>query len=115
AHCAAIPANGVPFCAPVGVADESDITSGNVMVVRGRPNPFRNAVSFSFKLPASGPVSVDIYSADGRLVQNVAHQDMAAGNHVLTWNLAKDVPNGIYFYRVSSSVGQATGKITRMN
>jgi hypothetical protein len=59
-------------------------------------------------------VSVDIYSADGRLVQNVARGEMNAGRHSLEWKLDRGTPAGMYFYRVTAGNQSSTGKIARM-
>jgi hypothetical protein len=113
AHCAAIPANRVPFCG--SVANVIPMSSGNLFVARSQPNPFRNQVNFSIRLSQSGPVSVEIYSADGRRVGTVAQGDMTAGEHQLAWKLEKDTPSGIYFYRVLAGNYQSTGKMTRLD
>ncbi len=114
AHCAAIPANGVLFCSATAAVGEQ-VSSGNVFLVRGQPNPFRNQVSLSFTLPQEGPVSVEIYSADGRLVQSLAQGRMSAGPHNVNWSLDHEVPSGMYFYRVITDHGQGSGKIARVN
>lgn len=113
AHCAAIPADGSTFvCTPVGVAP---IESGNVFVVSSAPNPFRNRVSFAFTLPKAGPVSVEIFSADGRHVQTVADGEMPAGPNRVTWEIGQGTPAGMYFYQVLAGGGRSTGKIARVN
>jgi hypothetical protein len=113
-HCAAPPAVPTVFC-PGAVGVSAPITTGNVFVARSAPNPFRNQVSFAFTLPQPGPVSVEIYSADGRHVKTVAKGEMAAGQHNLTWSLDRATPNGMYFYKVLAGDQQATGKITRVD
>ncbi len=113
AHFANPPIAPTVFCG--NFAAVSPITSGSVLVARSLPNPFRNAVNFSFSLPQDGDVSVQIFGADGRLVDTVAEGRMAAGNHNLTWKLEKETPSGVYFYRVMSNGASATGKITRVD
>ena len=115
AHCAAIPANGAVFCGPPNPVGVHPITSGNVFVAFGAPNPFRNEVAIHFTLPESGPVSVDIYSADGRHVRTLAQGDLTAGPNRLTWEVGQGTPAGMYFYRVVAAGNQATGKLTRVN
>ena len=111
AHCAAIPANRTPFCGSLAAAPP--LSTGNLFVARGAPNPFRNEVTVSFSLPAAGPVSVEIYSADGRRVGTLADGPMAAGPHRLTWKLEKEIPSGVYFYKGLAADASSTGKITR--
>ena len=114
AHCAAPPAVPAVFC-PGALGIETPISEGNVFVARSAPNPFQNRVTFSFSLPSAGPVSVDVYSADGRHIQTVANGEMAAGPHTVSWNLDRGTPSGIYFYKVIAGNYQSSGKITRVD
>ncbi len=113
AHCLAPPVGPAVFCP--GALGVLPITSGNVFVARSRPNPFRNRVSFSFTLPQAGPVSVELYSADGRHVKTLAKGPMEAGAHSVSWALDQDVPSGVYFYKVLAGNNESTGKITRVD
>ena len=90
-------------------------TTGNVFVAASAPNPFRDRVSFSFTLPQSGTVSVEIFAADGRHVRTLAQGEMEAGPHNLTWAVGRDTPAGMYFYRVVAGDNRSTGKLTRVN
>lgn len=112
AHCAAPPADPPLFCNTLAVRP---ITGGEVFVSNSAPNPFRGQVTFSFTLPESGPVEVAIFSPDGRLVQTVADGVMPAGNNILTWKVDRNVPSGVYFYRVFAGNRTSTGKITRVD
>jgi len=112
AHCAAIPADGTPYCSPATVPT---LVSGNFFVARSAPNPFRNQVNVSFVLPQGGPVSVEVFSAEGRRVATLAEGELSAGPHTLTWNLDRATPAGMYFYKVLAGGQQATGKFTRID
>lgn len=114
ATCANPPAVPAVYC-PGSAVGVGPITTGSLFVANSRPNPFRSNVNFSFTLPSAGDVSVDIFSADGRLVQTVARGQMAAGQHSLTWKIDRDLPSGMYFYRVSAGSQSASGKITRVD
>lgn len=115
AHCAAIPANGTVFCGPPNPVGVNPITSGSLFVAFGAPNPFRNEVTIHFTLPEGGPVSVDVYSADGRHVRTLAQGEMSAGPNQLSWEVGHGTPAGMYFYRVVAAGSQVTGKLTRVN
>ena len=113
AHCTAIPAGPGLFCsaATTGV----NVGHGSVLVANSAPNPFRNNVRFDFALPQAGKVTVEVYSANGRLVETLANGDMSAGQHSITWNSVNKVPSGVYFYKVFSNGRQGTGKIVRVD
>jgi hypothetical protein len=91
------------------------ISSGNVFVASSMPNPARKSVNIAFTLPTSGPVAVEVYSADGRHVTTLAKGEMAAGPQNVTWDLGKETPSGVYFYRVVAGNQTTTGKIVRVD
>ncbi len=113
AHCAAVPA--APTVACPGALGVETLGEGNVFVARGAPNPFRNSVTFSFALAKAGPVSVEIYSADGRRVDTLVNGERPAGPQSVTWNLNRETPSGMYFYKVVAGNERSTGKLTRLN
>lgn len=113
AHCVAAPVSPGVFCP--GALSVSPITTGNVFVANSMPNPARKSVNITFSLPQSGPVSVEVYSADGRHVQTLAKGEMAAGPQSITWNLGKETPSGMYFYRVVAGGQSSSGKIVRID
>jgi hypothetical protein len=108
AHCAAAVSGPGLFCsdATTGVR-----VGGGSVVITSAPNPFRSEVGFQFTLPSAGRVTVQVFAADGRLVETLANGDMAAGTHSLKWKAAGDVPSGVYFYKVFSNGFQSTGKV----
>lgn len=106
-HCACLPGSSLVLDVP--------IASGSAFVARGTPNPFVGRVSITFALPQAGPVSVEVYAADGSRVQTLADGDLAAGPHTITWAVDRALPSGMYFYKVLAGGRQATGKITRVH
>ena len=114
AHCTAPPADPVSGCAPLGVEPGLG-DAGQMFVARSTPNPFQNQVHFAIELARESEVSVEIYGADGRLVQTIRNGRMAPGQHTVTWNVAREVPSGLYFYRLSAGEQRATGKIARVH
>lgn len=114
AHCLAAPAAPTVFVCS-GSVGVSDGPVGQVFLARTAPNPFRGAVSFSVQLPKAGDVSVEIYGADGRLVDQVRPGFLSAGQHTVTWSVGKQVPSGMYFYKLVAGENHATGKIARID
>jgi len=81
--------------------------------VNGAPNPFRNRLNLHFALPQAGRVTVQVFAADGRLVETLANGEMAAGEHALEWKTSGQVPSGVYFYKVFANGLESSGKIVR--
>ncbi|MEP7220515.1 MAG: T9SS type A sorting domain-containing protein, partial [Bacteroidota bacterium] len=72
-----------------------------------RPNPVSGKTTISYRLAASGPVSVSIYNAAGERVALLAEGVRSAGEGSVTWN-ASAQPGGIYFCRIESGQWSAT-------
>jgi hypothetical protein len=113
AHCLAPPADPGPGCAPLGIGPAGD--AGQVFVARSTPNPFRNQVNFAIELARESDVSVEIYGADGRLVDTLRNGRMSPGQHTVSWSVGRDMPSGMYFYKLVAGENRATGKIARIN
>ena len=71
------------------------------------PNPFNPLTNIDFTLTRSGPVRVEIYAVDGKLVRILLSDDREAGEHHVQWdgsgNTGSRVPSGAYFCRVLGS------------
>ena len=80
------------------------------------PNPFNPATSVKFTLRKGGPVSVRIYSLDGRLVKTLVEGTATAGSHEVPWdgrdNGGNAVRSGMYFVKTASGSESAVFKLS---
>lgn len=71
------------------------------------PSPAMNSVTIPFSLAADGVARVDVYDITGRLVTNIAVEEMTAGEQKLVWELedasGQAVPSGVYHIRISAA------------
>ncbi len=65
------------------------------------PNPFGTTTTIDFSLPATENVSLKVYNALGEKVATLANGVFIAGAHSLVFD-AHGLPNGDYFFRLSS-------------
>ncbi len=112
AHCLAVPAAPGLFC---GAGSVSVPLKGGRLFVGGYPNPFRSEVAVRFALPAEGHVTLDIFTADGRLVKRLADRTFAVGEHAVNWQAGRSVPSGVYFYQVRAAGTESSGKLVRVD
>ena len=79
------------------------------------PNPFNPVTTVGFELDMTGPASVRIYDASGRLVKTLANGIFGAGLHEMVWNGTGDygqrVSSGIYFCIFESGRFRETQKL----
>ncbi len=70
------------------------------------PNPFRDRTQIRYALPTEGNVSLRVYDATGRTVRTLASGHQKAGSYSVTWdsrdNRGRQVPRGVYFYRLDT-------------
>ena len=70
-----------------------------------RPNPTGSGTELTYSLPKEAQVSAKVFDVAGRVVRSFGEGPVAAGWHVLSWNLADEsgqrVGPGLYFVRLS--------------
>jgi hypothetical protein len=74
------------------------------------PNPFNPQTAISYTVKNSGPVTLRIFSIDGRLIRTLMQSaGTEAGTHEVIWNGTNDrgqhVPSGIYFVKTTQKAG----------
>ena len=80
------------------------------------PNPFNATTAIRYALPAAGPVQLAVYALNGQQVQSLVQGVAASGWHVARWDGRDDagraVASGVYLYRLDTTDGVRTGKMT---
>jgi hypothetical protein len=70
------------------------------------PNPFNPATTLGFEIREAGPVTLSVYSLDGRKVADLLQRSLSAGSHRISWNGCDDrgraVSSGVYIYRLQA-------------
>jgi flagellar hook assembly protein FlgD len=76
-----------------------------IALEQNHPNPFNPSTEIGFSIGEADDVHLAIYDVRGALVSNLVNRRMAPGHYRETWNgrddLGREVPSGIYFYRVT--------------
>ena len=69
------------------------------------PNPFNPQTRIPFAITQSGQVSIDIYNCKGQLVRSLLREQLAAGEHTISWdgtdNHQNSCPSGLYLYHLT--------------
>ena len=89
----------------ISAVEEGVPGAGHVTTISSiYPNPFNPTTTIDFSLTRSGPVRVEIYAIDGKLVRILLSEDRPAGDFQVQWdgsgNSGSRVPSGAYFCRV---------------
>ncbi|MDZ7374075.1 MAG: T9SS type A sorting domain-containing protein [candidate division KSB1 bacterium] len=83
----------------INVADKVVPTS--YVLGQNYPNPFNPTTTIVFGLPKDSEVTLEVFDALGRCVAVLAKGRFQAGFHTVTFD-AKDLPSGVYLYRLQA-------------
>ena len=106
------------------IPDDSTNIPNNYITLTSYPNPFNSETTIKFKIPSGSDngivdgdniskpqrVKLSIYDLFGRKIAQLIDNNLTPGEHSITWN-AKNLPSGIYFYRLSSNNKSITKKM----
>jgi len=104
-------------CPPPPVPDTTDAVKGKTMWAHGfalaqnYPNPFNLSTIISYCLARSGKVRLAVYDLTGREVALLVDWIQPAGVHEVLFH-ATHLTSGIYFYKLETSEGVLTQKLT---
>jgi hypothetical protein len=74
------------------------------------PNPFNPATTLQFSLPVPGQTVIQLFNAEGQLVQRISDGFYSAGAHVVTVD-GSHLASGTYFARLSSGPTMITRRL----
>ncbi len=85
------------------------------LLLQNRPNPFKTATTIQFGLDRPEAIRLDIFDLKGRLIRTLVRETKSAGNFFVAWNgkdeQDKNVPTGVYLYRLSAGTRSAVRKM----
>ncbi|MEM1119678.1 MAG: T9SS type A sorting domain-containing protein [Bacteroidota bacterium] len=89
---------------------EKPATSSNFKLYQNTPNPFTNATNIGFELSEKGPISLEIYTLQGALIQQI-NGTFNRGYHEVTIQKADLRGNGVLLYQLTTPSGVASKKM----
>lgn len=104
--------------APTAVAEAADPGPAAITLRGGAPNPFRDASSISYSLPAAATVELRVLDVRGRLVRIVESGIRGAGQHRAEWDgrdrTGRPAAPGLYFAELRAGGQSVTRKLVRV-
>ena len=83
---------------------------GGFSLAQNSPNPFNPSTTISYSLPKECSVTLSVYTITGQEIIVLVNGRQSAGNHTIAWN-AKNMPSGVYFYRLSAGTFSETKRM----
>ncbi len=99
----------------IGESSNDEDVAQVIHSITASPNPFNSVTSFAIRGKANDQVSINIFNIKGQIVKSLSTNLDQNGNAGLNWNAidnaGNNLPNGIYFYRMTSSEKQFSGRL----
>ena len=93
------------------VAEGEDAVPIVFHVSQNYPNPFNPSTTILYSLPAAQRVTLTVFDVLGREVSAPLDRHQEAGHHEFLFD-ARNLPSGVYFYRLEAGRHVATRKMT---
>ncbi len=77
------------------------------------PNPFTGSTTFTYKLPESAQVRLQVFNSLGVLIAEPVNEFQQNGEHKVIWN-AEGLPAGIYYCRLQAGRQEKSVKIIKL-
>jgi len=74
------------------------------------PNPFNPSTKIKYTLPKSEKVKIEIFNLLGQKINTLLNKQMPSGSHEVEF-IAKDLPSGVYLYRIEAGEYQEVKKM----
>lgn len=102
--------------ADFGFSDVEEATESSLrFALHGIQNPVVGPSQIRFQVPAQTQARVSVYDVSGRMVQLVADEAFAAGDHAVSWDgtgrNGEPVSNGVYYVRLQAGEFNATRSV----
>lgn len=94
-----------------GAPPGDSLVPAAAVLEQNRPNPFNPVTQIAFTLPQDCRARLTIYNLRGQQVAELANGQLAAGEHVVTWD-ATGLPSGVYFSRLEGPGISESRKMT---
>ncbi|HEX5002448.1 MAG TPA: T9SS type A sorting domain-containing protein [Bacteroidia bacterium] len=85
-------------------------TEGQITITSVTPNPFHNQFSLVCDFPEPGPVTIQLLSSGGQLI-DTKNYSATDGANTFSWEDNRNLPEGIYILIVSDGKRKSTSKI----
>ncbi len=99
----------VPFQIMAGTPVIDDLHLSTPLIVKGLyPNPVKSSAAFQLYNPKNnGAATIEIYNVKGQKVQTLMPTNLHNGDNEISFVPDKNLPDGIYFYRLKDSNSKA--------
>ncbi|MFC2076644.1 T9SS type A sorting domain-containing protein [candidate division KSB1 bacterium] len=96
-------------------AEDAETVPDKLYLLPNYPNPFNASTTISYGIPSTGHVRLEVYNLVGQAVTTLVDGVQESGQRKISWNgldkRGRDVPSGLYIYRLTHAGHNVTGKM----
>jgi hypothetical protein len=85
----------------VAITDNPSGRPEKYFLSQSYPNPFNPSTTIKYCLPEASEVNISIFNSNGKLVKTLVDTYKNPGYYRITWK-PRDIPTGVYFYRIKA-------------
>lgn len=93
----------------------TEVAPATTRLYAAYPNPFNPTTTVAFDLARSGPVRLEVFGVDGRLISTLLQEDRVAGHHMVTWqgtdHKGRAAASGVYLCRLQTTDGTSSVRL----
>ncbi len=95
------------------VEDQNSMIFSQFELDQNYPNPFNPSTKIKYLVPQSSNVMIKLFDILGNEIETLVNEEKPFGTYEITW-YAKDLPSGIYFYKITAGNFIETKKMILM-
>ncbi len=88
----------------------TDNLPNKIELMQNYPNPFNSITKIKYTIPKSETITIEVFNLLGQKLETIIYEQMPAGSHEVKFN-AKNIPSGIYLYRIDAGGFQEVKKM----
>lgn len=93
------------------VSVEVAVIAETYHLTQNYPNPFNPHTQIRYTLPVRSQVTLTLFDVLGRNIRTLVNEEQGSGSYAVYFD-AKDLPNGIYLYRLNAGACRETKTMT---
>ena len=86
---------------PIGIKNINGSVPKVFALHQNYPNPFNPTTTFTFDIPKSALVTVNVYDVSGRLVSTLVNEQIQPGSYKYSFDASR-LSSGVYFYKITA-------------
>jgi hypothetical protein len=90
---------------------EWTVPSQNPVLYQNYPNPFNSTTSIRYDVPSKTPIRLEIFNSSGQWINTLVDRVQDLGSYTVDFE-SRNLPSGIYFYRLQTNNAALVRKLT---